>query len=126
MRRTAELIFALALAIIFIPPPGAAQTANVTGTITDQTGAVIPAASIVVTHAETGLKRQSESNALGIYTVPSLPPGNYRIVALCPHAPVPPHTRAQPEYPAPGWRDSFARGLHEALRRPDYPESPKP
>src|SRR5437870_13182831 len=81
MLRTAKLLLEVSIAICLIRAPGSAQTqtAQVTGTVTDQTGAVIPAASIAVTQAETGLKRQSESNALGIYTVPLLPPGNYRI-----------------------------------------------
>ena len=56
-----------------------AQTAQIAGTITDPTGAAIPAAGIIVTRRETGLERKTTSNAKGRYAVPLLPPGRYRV-----------------------------------------------
>ncbi len=58
-----------------------AQTAQIAGTITDPTGAAIPAAGIIVTRRETGLERKTTSNAKGRYAVPLLPPGRYRVSA---------------------------------------------
>lgn len=56
-----------------------AQTAQVTGQIADATGAVIPGAEVTITNVETGFNRKAASNDEGYYTVPLLPPGNYRI-----------------------------------------------
>src|SRR5262245_14758518 len=55
------------------------QTAQVTGRIGDQSGAVVPGAQVTVTHQKTGLARESVSNGEGYFTIPLLPPGEYRI-----------------------------------------------
>jgi hypothetical protein len=49
------------------------------GTVTDQTGALIPGATIVVTNMLTGETKELVSAADGGYTVPFLPVGNYSI-----------------------------------------------
>ena len=56
------------------------QTAQVTGRITDAAGAVLPAAQVTITNQRTGLIRESVSNSEGNYTLPLLPPGEYRLV----------------------------------------------
>ncbi|MEO7653061.1 MAG: carboxypeptidase-like regulatory domain-containing protein, partial [Bryobacteraceae bacterium] len=56
-----------------------AQTANVTGKIADQTGAAIPGADVAITHVDTGALRRTVSNELGLYAVPALPPGRYKV-----------------------------------------------
>jgi carboxypeptidase family protein len=55
------------------------DTARLQGTVTDAQGAAIAGASVTVTN--TGTDRQSTvtSNELGYYSVPALPPGNYRV-----------------------------------------------
>jgi hypothetical protein len=53
--------------------------AQITGMVTDATGAVIPNAEITVTNEATGIKRFVSSNELGFYSVPLLTPGNYRM-----------------------------------------------
>ena len=55
------------------------QTAQIAGTITDPTGAVIATADITITRLETSLERKTDSNAKGRYAVPLLPPGRYRV-----------------------------------------------
>ena len=55
------------------------QTAQITGRVTDATGAVIPGAAITVTNVATGVDRKVASNEAGYYTVPLLPPGEYRL-----------------------------------------------
>ncbi len=81
--RVSHLLSCVAALLLFSAPACFAQStaAQVTGRISDQTGAVIPAASVIVINAETGIKRPTESNDLGNYSVPLLPPGNYRITA---------------------------------------------
>jgi hypothetical protein len=56
-----------------------AQTAEITGRVIDASGAVVPGTSIVVTNVETSVARNVRSNADGYYTVPLLPPGQYRV-----------------------------------------------
>ena len=55
------------------------QSAQVSGEITDSSKAVIHGASIVASNTETGLKRSTQSDGHGYYTVPLLPPGVYLI-----------------------------------------------
>ena len=55
------------------------QTAQVTGRISDATGAVVPGAQDSVTNQKTGLTRDSVSNGEGYFTIPLLSPGEYRI-----------------------------------------------
>jgi outer membrane receptor protein involved in Fe transport len=58
-----------------------AVTANVSGTVTDSSGAVITDASVDVTNVDTGVKQTVPTNAQGRYSVPGLPIGNYSIQA---------------------------------------------
>ena len=58
------------------------NTARLTGTITDSTGGAIVAAEISVTNTETGIKRDTSSNDSGIYQVPLLQPGTYRVESI--------------------------------------------
>ena len=58
---------------------GFAQNAEITGQITDSTGAVIAGASVTVTNDDTGIQYKTSSNDEGYYTVPLLKPGTYHI-----------------------------------------------
>jgi hypothetical protein len=53
--------------------------ATLSGTVTDSSGAVIPAATVQATSSETGLKREVQSGASGNYTLSQLPIGVYRV-----------------------------------------------
>ena len=52
---------------------------TITGTISDPAGAVVPGASIVAVHAETGAQYETVSTATGNYTISSLPVGVYNL-----------------------------------------------
>src|SRR5436190_8530188 len=54
-------------------------TAQINGAIQDGTGAVVPAANVTVVNEDTGLKRETKTNQAGIFTIPLLQPGIYRI-----------------------------------------------
>jgi outer membrane receptor protein involved in Fe transport len=54
-------------------------TATLSGTVTDNKGAVVPDVGITVTSATTGLKRRTTTNSEGFFTVPLLPPGAYSL-----------------------------------------------
>lgn len=69
-------------AIAFLPLALIAQTGTsgqITGNVADQSGAVIPDATITATQIATGSKRTVSSNADGNYTISNLPIGTYRI-----------------------------------------------
>ena len=49
--------------------------AQISGTVTDQSGAVIPDVKLTVTQTDTGLKRTATSDSKGFYIIPDLPLG---------------------------------------------------
>src|SRR5215469_202799 len=57
------------------------DTANITGTLTDSTGAVIPSAKITVSNPEKGFIRDLVSDSAGVFTAAKIPIGNYEVVA---------------------------------------------
>ncbi len=65
---------------LFWPVPGQEITANLSGTVSDSSGAVIPGASITVTNARTGVVVfRGRTNDSGNYSAPSLPAGTYNV-----------------------------------------------
>lgn len=54
------------------------------GTVRDESGAVLPGVQITVTQTETGVSRSSASNDTGFYSLPSLPLGPYKVEAALP------------------------------------------
>jgi len=59
----------------------AQSTGTITGTVTDPQGLVIPNASITVTNEATGEHRTTLADRAGLYSVPSLLVGRYRVEA---------------------------------------------
>jgi hypothetical protein len=56
-----------------------AVTGTLLGTVTDVSGAVVPNATVTATEMNTRVSSRTSSTAEGIYTIPYLPPGTYRI-----------------------------------------------
>ncbi len=56
------------------------DTVNLSGTITDSTGAVIPGANVKAISLTTGTERSAASSDQGFYSIPQLHPGLYKIV----------------------------------------------
>ena len=56
-------------------------TGTLSGTITDQAGAVIPSVQIIAKNAETGFSRAGVTNGEGYYNMPFLPLGSYDVTA---------------------------------------------
>lgn len=54
---------------------------TITGTVKDSTGAVIPNATVTARESATGVVRQVQASSIGIYNIPGLPPGAYRLSA---------------------------------------------
>src|SRR5262245_29094573 len=58
----------------------AGPTATLTGRVTDTTGAVIAGVKVEATNVETNVVYGGETNDQGLYHIPNLPPGIYRIL----------------------------------------------
>ncbi|MGH9616420.1 MAG: TonB-dependent receptor domain-containing protein, partial [Acidobacteriaceae bacterium] len=73
-----KLIYGL---FIFLLCAGAAyaQTASLTGSITDPSGAVVPNASVDIVNQDTGVALHGQSNGAGLYVIPFVKPGVYNI-----------------------------------------------
>src|SRR3989442_2870937 len=54
-------------------------TATLYGIVRDSTGAVLPGATVTVTHEGTGLERTSLSDERGEFALAALPPGAYTL-----------------------------------------------
>ncbi len=83
---TCNLLFACTLLFLLtlssVPCPLLfAQTTNatITGFVTDPQKALIPGAKVIVINMDTNLRYTAATNQEGSYTVPGLPPGNYKI-----------------------------------------------
>ncbi|MEP7367782.1 MAG: carboxypeptidase-like regulatory domain-containing protein, partial [Acidobacteriota bacterium] len=72
-------VFLLSILGLLAAAPAFAQTASVTGRVTDASGAVIPAATVVVVNQGTGLDRTTATNQSGYYTFSLLQPGKYQM-----------------------------------------------
>src|SRR5437660_12333493 len=78
--KRATVLFAGALLVV---PLGAwaQDTAQIVGTVSDTTGAVIPNAKVTVANPEKGYTRELVSNSAGAYAAQAMPIGNYVITA---------------------------------------------
>jgi len=56
-----------------------ATTGELTGTVSDSTGALIPGVEITATNTETALERTVTTNENGFYRFALLPPGGYKV-----------------------------------------------
>lgn len=55
-------------------------TAQLNGTVNDKSGAAVPSAEVTATNIDTKVERKVTSSEDGSYSIPFLPPGNYRVV----------------------------------------------
>jgi len=83
MRRICFVFISLMLSV---PAWAQSQAANgaIEGTIIDSSGGVLPGVTITVTNTETGVERSVVTNEKGLYRVPLLSLGTYRVVVELP------------------------------------------
>src|SRR5215469_3495100 len=60
---------------------GQAVNANLLGTVTDKTNAVIPGATVTITEVATGVTKTTKTNDSGNYDFEAIQPGTYRVSA---------------------------------------------
>ena len=79
--RTCARVGAL-LALALIATFAVAQNSNtgeIRGTVTDNSGAVLSGVKVTITNVQTGVNTVTTTNSAGVYEVPSVPIGEYRI-----------------------------------------------
>jgi hypothetical protein len=62
----------------------AQATAQISGTVKDQTGAVLPGVDVTATRTDTGVQRATVTNETGSFVMANLPLGPYRLEAALP------------------------------------------
>ncbi|PYR00867.1 MAG: TonB-dependent receptor [Acidobacteria bacterium] len=77
LRRTLATLFL----VLLVASPALAQTGQINGVITDNTGGVVPGATVKAVEVATGLSRDTVTGADGRYTFTSLRPTTYDITA---------------------------------------------
>jgi hypothetical protein len=75
--RAASIITSVFLAAFPVFSQEAGGT--ISGTITDAAGAIIPNAKITITNKATNAERTDTTNSAGLYSAPSLAPGDYEV-----------------------------------------------
>jgi len=75
----AFLVLLLALATGAGPSFAQVKSSAITGTVTDQSGAVLPNATVTVTEQSTNTITTVQSDSKGEYSVPYLPIGHYTL-----------------------------------------------
>ena len=77
--------YALAALLCLVTAGGAwAQlipTGSITGVVKDPKGAVVPGVAITVTNTATGIVKATKTNSTGVFLVPDMLPGTYRVEA---------------------------------------------
>jgi len=72
-------LIGVALLLLSGPLTHAQTTAQLTGTVQDNSGSVIPGAQVTLTDESTGVLRAVQTNGQGLYAFPSLVPASYSL-----------------------------------------------
>ena len=83
MKRSMRVLFASAL-LLCAGSSAQAQSferSRIDGTVTDESGGLLPGVTVVVRNIDTGLAREVITDSDGRYIVPGLPPGSYEVRA---------------------------------------------
>jgi len=81
MVRRSVLASGVLLSLLAFVSSASAQDASIAGTVTDETKAVLPGATITVTNIETGAQTTAVSDERGQYRLVNVRPGKYRVQA---------------------------------------------
>lgn len=75
-----RIVFIIAVLFVLVVS-GIAQTSTsqISGTVLDSTGALIPGAFVILTNEATGIVRNQTSTASGVYAFPAIPIGSYTV-----------------------------------------------
>ena len=73
------LAFICVLALLISPALYGQATGSFAGTVVDQSGAIVPGASVTATSQATDLSRSAKTDSSGHYLIPLLPVGTYTV-----------------------------------------------
>ena len=83
MKRVLSCLLCGGLIVALTATAALAQaTAQITGTVKDSSGGVLPGASVTATQTENGFKREVVTDAEGLFSFPSIPIGPYRLEVM--------------------------------------------
>jgi outer membrane receptor protein involved in Fe transport len=83
IRQRQRVLLCALLSVLLSAVPGYSQltSGTILGTVTDASGAVVPAAKITATNLDTGFTRTATTDGAGNYQLPDMPLGRYQIKA---------------------------------------------
>src|SRR5438093_512336 len=75
--------FLCSVAVFLLAAPALAQrpTGTIRGSVRDTTQSMLPGATVTVSNEETGFSRATVTNSAGVYSLPELPVGRYKVSA---------------------------------------------
>ena len=79
LKRLSGIVIGLATLLCAPAPRAQTVTGGVTGTVTDPSGAVVPAAKVVAHNLDTGVNSAATTNSAGLYNIRFLPIGRYQV-----------------------------------------------
>src|SRR5438874_10498880 len=81
MKRTSSWVVGIDVVLLLSRNDMAQELATLKVTVNDQSGAVIPGATITRKNTATGAKRTDVTESDGLSVIPGLPPGSYELTA---------------------------------------------
>src|SRR5713101_6843774 len=81
MKRTSSWVVGIVVLLLLSGNVLAQELATLKVTVNDQTGAVIPGATVTLKNTATGAKRTDVTESHGLSVIPGLPPGSYELTA---------------------------------------------
>ena len=84
MNRNSALGITLAAILWTLPANAQVATGTISGTVMDNTGAVLPGVTVVIENQDTAITRSLVTNEAGGYSAPALGAGQYRVTASLP------------------------------------------
>ena len=85
--RKIKIFFSLVVLLLVFAGAAIAQvdTGSIAGSVTDSSGAAVPGATVTATSEATAAVRTVQSNGVGQFTLPGLPPGSYKVKVSSPN-----------------------------------------
>src|SRR5689334_23299266 len=77
------LLFGSLIAVAMLASPGYSQSASIRGRVTDESDAIVPGSQVLLTGASK-FSRMATAGADGLYSLNSLPAGDYTIQSSAP------------------------------------------